>query len=100
MIRIVSSYKQSNQVIVVQFPAGILKSVKAGCGYQPVSISGYDEDLSPGEKQQGHEADRSPPTSANVNNAATSPLPSYSVYLYTGITYSTSDTTYYSCVVN
>jgi len=34
----VSSYKQSNQETVVQFPTGIFKSVQAGCGYQPVSI--------------------------------------------------------------
>jgi len=71
-------------------------------GFSQSPFTGYNGDISCEEKQPGLEADCSPPTNANVNNAATSPLPSYTFNLYTGelYTYSTSDTTYYSCVVN
>jgi len=55
-------------------------------GFNQSPFIGYNGDLSPGEKQPGLEADCPPPTNANANNAATSPLPSYAFILYTGIT--------------
>jgi hypothetical protein len=56
----------------VEFPAGAKGSIQTGSGVHPVQrILGA---LSLGVKQQGHEADCSPPSSAEVKNGGAIPL--------------------------